>query len=383
MPSTPSPPARSAHLPPVVGMRAATRHVAVDARMVRHSGIGTYLRELLPRLVDAQPDWRFSLLGDPAALAELDLPGNADVGIVRCDAPLYSIREQVAVARSVPAGTTLFWAPHYVIPLPWRGPLLVTVHDLFHLAMPALVGGPARRLFARGMFAAVRRRATRIVFDSSFSRREFARLVGPPRAADVVHLGVAPSWRALRRAPGTGRPYLLYVGNVKPHKNVAMLVRAFLSLADRVPHRLVIAGRIDGLKTADHEVARLAAREPDRVELAGEVSDDALRGWVAGADALALPSLYEGFGLPPLEAMAVGVPCLVSTAGSLPEVCGDAALYCDPHREDDVAARVLELLTDEALRARLRACGPEHSAQFTWERCAAATAAAIDAAVAA
>lgn len=355
-------------------------HVAVDARMVRHSGIGTYLRELLPRVAAARPAWRFTLLGDPGALRDVAFPPGSDVRHAECRPPIYTVAEQFALPRATPRDADLLWCPHFVVPVAHRGPLVVTVHDVFHLAMPHHVGGVAARAYARGMFEVVRRRARRVLFDSAFSRDEFVRLVGAPRAAEVVHLGVGSEWHALAGGsrPAAGRPYLLYVGNVKPHKNVAALVRTFLRLRDALPHDLVLVGRLEGMRTADRTIARLVEGSDGRVRLAGEVDDGALRPLVAGASALALPSLYEGFGLPPLEAMAAGVPTLVSRAASLPEVCGDAAHYCDPHDEDDMTARLHELLTDESLRARLTARGRAHAARFTWERCAERTAAAIE-----
>ena len=349
-------------------------HLAVDARMVRHSGIGTYLRHLVPRLVAARPAWRFTILGPVEELRALGWAAWPNATLVDCRVPIYSVSEQLSLPRLVPADVQLFWTPHYVIPLLLGRRMLVTVQDVFHLAMPELVGGVVRRAYARVMFGAVRRRASRVLFTSDFTRREFTRLAGAPSApTDVVPLGVDASWGSVDRPGHASPPYLLYAGNVKPHKNVAALVRAFLTVADAVPHDLVIVGRTEGMRTADHEVARLAASSGGRVRVVGEVSDASLRQWMGGADAFAFPSLYEGFGLPPLEAMAAGVPCLVSRSASLPEVCGDAALYCDAHDERDIAARLLELLTDEPLRDRLRVRGREHAARFPWDRCAQGT----------
>jgi glycosyltransferase involved in cell wall biosynthesis len=355
-------------------------HLAVDARMIRHSGIGTYLRNLLPRLIDARPGWRFTVIGPAAALRSL-VPAGGRVTVVDCEAPIYSVREQLALRRLVPRDADLFWTPHYVIPLLLRQPMLVTVQDVFHLAMPELVGGIARRTYARVMFDAVRRRSARVLFTSEFTRGEFERLVGVTDSpVSVVPLGVDASWRSGDVDGGrpVDAPYLLYVGNVKPHKNVAALVRAYLRVADQIPHHLVIVGRLDGMRTSDDEVRRQAQRSPSRVHLAGEVSDAELARWVRHADVFAFPSLYEGFGLPPLEAMAAECPCLVARSASLPEVCGDAVLYCDPRDDEDMAARLLSLATDESLRDTLRARGRDRAAQFTWERCAAGTLAAIE-----
>jgi glycosyltransferase involved in cell wall biosynthesis len=349
-------------------------HLAVDARMVRHSGIGTYLRHLVPRLVAARPHWRFTILGPAEELSALGWAVWRNATLVDCRAPIYSVREQLVLPRLVPSDVQLFWTPHYVIPLLLGRRMLVTVQDVFHLAMPHLVGGVVRRAYAHVMFGAVRRRASRVLFTSEFTRGEFTRLAGAPTAgSDVVPLGVDACWGAIERVARDAPPYVLYAGNVKPHKNVAALVRAFLAMADVVPHELVIVGRTEGMRTADQEVAKLAARSSGRVRVVGEVSDASLLRWMAGADAFAFPSLYEGFGLPPLEAMAAGVPCLVSRSASLPEVCGDAALYCDAHDDRDIAARLVEVLTDEPLRDRLRERGKERAAKFPWDRCAQGT----------
>lgn len=361
-------------------------HLVIDARMIRHSGIGTYLRNLLPRIVASRPEWRFTLLGPARALRELPALTAANVTVRDCATPIYSIREQVALPRLVPGDANLFWATHYNLPLALRLPLLVTVHDVFHLAMPALVGGHVRRLYARYMFDAVKRRATHLLFTTEFTRGEFARHVGadgPP--CSIVPLGVNPNWLASGAALAAplDAPYVLYVGNVKPHKNVATLIRAFGRIRHDVPHHLAIVGRIEGMRTGDDEVRQLAAAMPDRVHLVGEVADAELAAWMRHADGFAFPSLYEGFGLPPLESMIAGCPCLVSRTASIPEVCGDAAHYCDPHRETDVADRLRELLTDHDLRATLRARGRDRAARFTWARCASGTLAAIEEALAA
>ena len=361
------------------------RHVAIDARMVRHSGIGTYLRSLVPRVIASRPGWRFTIIGPVDDLRGLGWDRPSHVRLVHGAMPLYSAREQLVLPRLIPADADLYWTPHYVIPVFSRRSLLVTVQDVFHLAVPELVGGWLRRLYARGMFAAVRRRAARVLVTSDFTRREFARLVGHAKQPlDVVPLGVGDAWRGAPRGESPlATPYLLFVGNVKPHKNVRRLINAFQRVAHEIPHRLVIVGRTEGMRTGDDSVRALAAASSGRVTLAGEVSDDELMRWVAYADAFVFPSLYEGFGLPPLEAMAMGCPCLVSRAASLPEVCGDAVLYCDPRDESDIAGGIVRILTDEPLRIRLRAAGLARAAEFTWERCAQGTVAVMEAAMAA
>lgn len=353
--------------------------------MVRHSGIGTYLRSLVPRIVAARPDWRFTVIGPVDDLRRLGWDEPPHTRLVNGSMPLYSVREQLALPRLIPVDADLYWTPHYVIPILSRRSLIVTVQDVFHLAVPDLVGGWLRRAYARGMFAAVRRRAARVLVTSDFTRREFARLVGRAKhQLDVVPLGVDDTWHlASRLSSPLSVPYVLFVGNVKPHKNVRRLIHAFRRIAAEIPHHLAIVGRTDGMRTGDADVPALAAASGGRVTLVGEVSDEDLTRWVAHADAFVFPSLYEGFGLPPLEAMATGCPCLVSRAASLPEVCGDAVLYCDPCDERDIAAGIVRIVTDQPLRAQLRAAGLARAAEFTWERCAQGTLAVMEAAMAA
>ena len=123
--------------------------IAVDARLIGASGIGTYLRELLPRLISARDYLRFTLLGPGSTLSELAWTRAPNVQVVELGAPIYSVREQVALPLSIPAGTDVFWSPHYNIPLAWRGRLIATIHDLAHLALPELVAGAHRRASER------------------------------------------------------------------------------------------------------------------------------------------------------------------------------------------------------------------------------------------
>jgi glycosyltransferase involved in cell wall biosynthesis len=141
---------------------------------------------------------------------------------------------------------------------------------------------------------------------------------------------------------------------------------------------LVVIGEHDRQRTIDDEALRSAAHLGDRVKIQGIVDDATLKQYVACAAALVFPSLYEGFGLPPLEAMAAGCPCIVSTAASLPEVCGDAVLYCDPRDPGSIAQQIMRLVREPALSAQLREAGRARAAEFTWERAALNTADALE-----
>ena len=343
--------------------------------MLDAAGIGTYLAELLPRVVSRMPDVPFTMLGDEAALASL-LGSRANVELRRWRTRIHTIREQLDSVLLVPRDTALYWAPHYNIPLGWRGALAVTVHDVAALVMPGM--SLMRRVYARVFFPAVRRLASVVLFDSEFSKTEFHALVGTPRRSVTAPLGVDERWFALAGThEDCADPYLLFIGNVKPHKNLGRLLDAFERVSSKVPHRLVLIGRLEGMRTVDHTVAERTAKLGDRVILTGYVEPQLLERYVAQCDALVLPSLYEGFGLPPLEALACGRAVAVSRAASLPEVCGPEAEYFDPLDVASIESALERVATRPADTPADVERRQAWARRFSWDACADATVAEL------
>lgn len=252
---------------------------------------------------------------------------------------------------------------------------VVTIHDLGPLRHP---GHLPRRLgseFRRGVADAARC-ADRIVTVSDFTAGEIVELLGVPRErVETIRPGVSPEFaapgdaeedrRVLAARHGIAGPFVLFVGTANPRKNLPRLLDAFAAAraAARLPHRLVIAGD----RGHDDVRAAVASRGlGDAVRIAGYVDEADLPRLYRTADALAFPSLYEGFGLPVLEAMAAGCPVLTSATSSLPEVAGDAAVLVDPASADAIADGLVKILTDAALRERLAAAGRRRAAGFPW-----------------
>ena len=354
----------------------------IDARMVGHSGIGTYLAELLPRLMPGLAEWTPVLLtglNERDAVAAL---GGRDANVRTWWVPPLSPLDLVASPPGTRPGD-LLWTPHFNVPLRTALPLAVTLHDLLPLTAPALAGH-GRAWPVRAWLAAIRARARTVLCVSEFTRNEAMR-VGL-LAADRLHvtrLGADPAWFAAGDALMTpdATPTMIFVGLLKPHKNVLRLLRAFARVKDRIPHRLVMVARHRNVRNVDRAALDLAASLGDRVELLEDVPFDDLVHRVASAQFAVQPSLHEGFGLPALEAMAAGVPVLAGQAGALPEVCADAAVYCDPTSEDEIARCLLLLATDAGLRARLAAAGRARARMFSWDACASATRTALEAAL--
>jgi glycosyltransferase involved in cell wall biosynthesis len=331
--------------------------------MSRSSGIGVYLRHVVRGLASGYAtDFRLTLLGGEP------VPGVYDQK--PCNSGIYTLAELVEVPLRVPRSTDVLWSPNYNAPVVSTGRLVVTVHDLCHLALPQLFGGPLKQGYARAMFGNVKRRAAQVICVSNFTASELVRLTGIERERlTVIYSGLDAAWTvptdSVRPIAG---PYLLFVGNVKPHKNLGRLLDAFEVLSRRIPHALVIVGKRDGFITPDRAVMGKADRLGGRVHFTGQVSDESLRDYYAHADLLVFPSLYEGFGFPPLEAMATGIPVAASNAASIPEICGDAVAYFDPYSIEEMAAVIEHTLSDRALRAALRERGKRQIVKYSWEQ---------------
>ncbi len=361
--------------------------VALDGLplQVRSAGIGVYTRALAAALV-ARPDAPalqfFACAGlPPPSGTALPWRRSALYPLIM-GAPLAGLPRLLPLEAAL-RDVDLFHATNYALPRSRRTPLVLTVHDLALLRHPEF-GTPALRHLV-GHVAATWREARRVIADSAATARDLRELLGvPAEVLRIVYPGVAAHFRPLdaaTRAPvlarlGLDAPYVLHVGTLEPRKNLARLVRAYAHATDRraAAPALVLAGG-PGWGDGDPAAAITAAGCAARVHRLGGVADADLPALYGGALLLAYPSLSEGGGLPLLEAMACGTPVLTSDVASLPEVAGDAALLVDPHDEAALAAALTRLLDDTALRADLAARGPARAARFTWEACAAATAA--------
>lgn len=349
------------------------RRLFVDVRLHAHSGIGTYLCHLLPAVIEMLPDVRVGLIYHPSAPLPMELTK------LGAELPWKVAPLSVHEFFSKPAVDTdgLWWSPHFNVPLRWRGRLIVTLHDLLPVMRPDLGGGWLRRqIVLRWLRRAIARKAT-FLSVSDFTRHEFlklsiardARVVVTPLAADAA-------WGDAHRHD-TSPPYFVYVGVPKVHKSLTTLLRAFSRLSATIPHDLVLITDWSSLRSYDRDAISMARQMAPRVHIRGALSRSELRSCVASATALVHPAIYEGFGLAPLEAMAAGTPVIACQAGSIPEVCGDAALLVDPLSVDDLAAAMLRVAGDEDLRNELAVKGRSRASRYTWTACAATTSAAL------
>jgi len=359
-------------------------HIAIDASrlaVAERTGTERYSYELLAALARVDRRSRYTLYtnGLPAALPPLG------PNMALCSIPLPRLwthaRLGPALLRARP---DVAFIPAHVVPLARPPAAVVTIHDLGYLAFPD-AHTARRRLELHLTTLWSVRAARRVIAISAATRDDLLRRYGadPARVA-VVHHGLAgaqfrppnPNEIAAARARhGLERPYFLYVGTVQPRKNLERLIAAFAQAAGAGAlgeAELVLGGRRGWLSAPiERKAAELGLA--GRVRFPGYLPDADLPALLGGALAFAFPSLYEGFGLPVLEAMACGAPVLTSATSSLPEVAGDAALLVDPRDTAAIAAGLARLAADPALRADLRARGMARAAGFTWERCARET----------
>lgn len=266
-------------------------------------------------------------------------------------------------------GYDIVHGPNFVVPPGHGAAELVTIHDLGPWRFPHLVDVHVRaypRLLDRAM-----RRGAHIHVPSAFVGNEVVEYLGIDR--DRVHVILNGHEINLSGDPTRGRqmaggPYVLAVGTIEPRKNFPVLVEAMRHVFDELPElRLVIAGA-PGLASDDLESAIRRTGNQERVSVLGYVSDADRNSLLAGAECLAFPSLYEGFGLPPLEAMAYRTPVVAADAGSLPEVCGQAALLVSPADCEELARAIISAVADDDVASRLIAAGQNQVHQFSWDR---------------
>jgi len=360
--------------------------VAMDIRRAGDFGVGTYVRNIIRELARLDQQNSYVLIGSKKNREELgELPANFELLEFAHEPGTFQTHLRLPFLlhhRRV----DLLHMPWFYAPALPLSPLVVTVHDLTDVLAPQ-VGASSLVQTGRLFFARkALRRARRVIAVSHFSKRELARTFGVPQnKIEVIYNALdarftrepfpADADRILERHAVTD-PFVLYAGNIRPQKKLARLIEAFAVvkaelLDDRLFGRLKLLVIGDDLgKHADLRRAVLRARIREDVRFLGFVPHHVLRVFYARASAFLFPSLYEGFGLPPLEAMAHGTPVLTSNVSSLPEVFGQAALLVNPENVFEIARGIRQILTEGVLRETLIRRGYELVARFSWERAA-------------
>jgi glycosyltransferase involved in cell wall biosynthesis len=354
--------------------------IAIDARKLRDYGIGTYVRNLLRELARQDTQNDYLILCREADWDSVEALGPRFRPVVENAAP-YSIAEQFALPMDLRReAADLFHAPHYVLPplTPCRS--VVTIHDCIHLRFPQYLPNRIGYAYARAQMWTATHRAARVITVSEASKRDILRYFRVPESRIAVIYNAIDErfWQQpaeddiarVRERYRLDNPFVLYAGNIKPHKNLERLIEAFNLLRQHAAMKdvqlLIIGDEISKYATLRRAVHRYKLHK--HVRFFGFVSDQTLAALYRLAAVFVFPSLYEGFGLPPLEAMASGTPVITSNVSSLPEVVGDAALMIDPYEPAAIADAMQRVLDDPALAADLSRRGLARAREFSWER---------------
>ncbi|PIS32359.1 hypothetical protein COT40_00450 [Candidatus Peregrinibacteria bacterium CG08_land_8_20_14_0_20_41_10] len=360
--------------------------LGIDCRLFSTSfGIGRYTFELVRNLIKLDQVNTYYLFGYQADFKNFKTPVNFHKVIT--EIPIYSFKEQLSfwrVLRRYPLDLMHF--THFSSPLLYRRPCIATIHDITHTVYP---GRKKSHFFHRFSYTLVisslLKRAKQLIAVSQFTKNDLIRhFQVPSLKIRVIYEGVADEFKPIRQKTLLAKTlktfklkpgFLLYTGAHRYHKNLTNLILAFEKLTKTKDFSadLVITGKPDPLYPEPEQLAK-TLRLQKRVRFLGAVSEKDLINLYNLASLYVFPSLYEGFGLPLLEAMACGTPVVCSNASSLPEVAGrDAALLFDPTNPQEIAQKILVLYQDPALQKKLIRSGFKRLKQFSWEKMARET----------
>lgn len=328
----------------VLAWEVFLKSVLADARWIAPHGIGRFAREILDRLPQIE-----RLVGGPKLLSPLE--------------PFW-LSAQIAAQRP-----RAYFSPGFNPPAWSASPYVFTIHDLIHLHF-AEERSRSKALYYELLVRRAARKAARVLTVSEFSKAQILEWAGlREEQVSVVGNGVSEAFGSEGTRYSPGYPYIFSVLNTKPHKNLPTLLKAFSISSAREDHHLVL--RLTPNPTIFAMLESLHIQH--KVHFVGVLSDQELATYYRGASLFVLPSLYEGFGLPPVEAMACGTPVVVSNLTSLPEVVGDAALLVDPTQPEAIAMAIEQVLGDPIMHSQLSERGVKQARQYNWETTTAKT----------
>lgn len=357
--------------------------IGIDGRMWDCSGIGRYTKNLVYNLLAIDKKNQYFLFTQRALDGSKNniLASCLNLKIVKVDAPIYSFKEQTSFLSVInKQNLDLMHFTHFNIPIFYNRPFVVTIHDLTPIYFP---GRKHNIFFKRWAYFFVLKnalkRSAKIIAVSNHTKRDLLKNYPflDKKKIRVIYEGIEEKFT--KRTPNpkskalNSKPYILYVGVWREHKNLKGLIRAFEIVKTKFSNlKLIIVGKPDPLYP---EIKEESSKSPFKKDIiiAGYVSDDELVDFYQNASAFVFPSFYEGFGLPPLEAMASCCPVICSNAASLPEILGNAALYFNPYNIDDMAKKILKCLMDKNLREKLIETGLKQVRKYSLKKMAKET----------
>lgn len=353
--------------------------IGIDMRMLNWSGIGRYTYNLVDGLMRIDKDNEYILFLNEDDIDNYTIT-NENFSKKPLSSKVFSLEGHYQLTSSLwRERLDLFHSLHFPVPLLWRHNLVTTIHDLIPLIYPESLPSRMSRIYCYLMMRAAARKSRRVIANSYYTGRDIVRYLKISESkVKVIYEGVNENYhpvqnesrlRKVKERYKTSEKFIFYVGHWKPYKNILRLMRAFhkLKIKTKIPHKLVIGGRKDPNYREIPALARNLGLEDDII-FPGYIPEEDLPILYSAAKLFIFPSLYEGFGLPVLEAMACGVPVVSSNTSSLPEIAGDAAIFVNPCSTEEIAQAMQEVLRDEKLRQKLIQKGLARAKLFAWEK---------------
>lgn len=334
--------------------------IVIDIRMINNSGIGNYIQNIICGIVNNYQHRFIILLVNPG----IDYSNIFDnlkfnnFKTITIKSPIYSISEQFEIyLKLFKYKIDLFWSPHYNIPIFLRTKLLVTIHDVWHIVDKSY-NKILRKIYAKILFYIIKIKKTNIIAVSNFTKKEILSNTKICTNITVIKNGLDKFWKSNNSYKNSNT--ILYVGNIRKHKNVNLLIDAFNKI-NVSSYKLLLIGNSNGF-------IKKNKFKNNNIEFIGEVDRLDLIKYYNNARLLVLPSSYEGFGFTPLESMACDCPALVSKSGSMGEICKDGAYYFDLNKEDDLKDKIIYLLNNEKTCDDLVENGKKIVKQYDWSK---------------
>ena len=317
--------------------------IAIDCRMINNSGIGTYIRSIIPGLIDKINNCNFYLIVNES-LDHFSLKEN--VYIISVKAKPYTLKEQIEIRKKIPKNLSLYWSPHYINPLFLKTNYLLTIHDLYHLNKTNNI---LKRIYSFFYFSHIKFYEYNVIAVSNFTKNELLKFEFKPDLITMIHNGLSLKFKDLHLER---KKFILTVGNLKKNKNISRLVTAFELIQQDIELDLFIVGEYENIRDKD-SIALNKIKLNNRIHLLGVLDKKDIEKHYNLATFYIQPSIYEGFGYAPLEAMSCGCPVLSSKEGSLSEICKDAALYFDAFNYKDIASKMKDFIFSKNLKKEL------------------------------
>lgn len=355
--------------------------ILIDARVIsdKMHGIARYSYNLIENIAEIDTENEYILL---SGYTELQVFSSRykNFKFIKCNTPLYSIREQLIIPPILKRERAdLYHSPTFSAPIYQPCKVIMTVHDMIHL----ISGKSIHKLYYKNIVKRAMMKAAAVITVSEHSKCDIIKWIGiPEKKIHVTYNGIEERFKPspdktlpdeIKKGYGISDRYILFVGNQKSHKNVTVILKAFKMAVEkeRLTHHLILVGiKEDIIEDKKNEIGD---KFNNRIIYIDNLTDDDLIKLYQFADLFLSPSLYEGFGLPMLEAMACGIPVITSNRTSIPEVTGDAAILVDPENIQEIANAIGKVLKDENLRKDLIRKGLERAKMFSWKKMAEET----------